>query len=178
MKFKSKVHIQWNQPRRCKFCGCQFTPKRPQDEQQMFCTSPHKDAYYATGSMPFPKLIDRLKKEILREFGTELREEFREQIDEHVHEAIAAALREQRKVFDAELRQLYANRDDTSQAESNQTTSEFNTQPSGAGTDPAIEAPASGSRTGNEAAGATKPPSVRRNSRAGEAVGTQPGVSA
>jgi hypothetical protein len=56
-------------PRRCKYCRAIFVPARPQDAQAKFCEPNHRKAYHRYGGLPFDKLMDRVRKEIKREFA-------------------------------------------------------------------------------------------------------------
>lgn len=167
MKFKEKTHIPWSTPRRCKFCGCQFTPKRAQDEQQVFCQASHRDAYYRSGAMPFPKLIDELKKQILNDFAEQMREEFAL--------AIRAEVEKLQKTVAPDVRQAYANFDGHENTDNHPDPhlSEPHLD------DPAAretEAEASADASGAGAAVDVESPAVRGDSAVGAKSGDQPGL--
>lgn len=51
-------------PRQCKYCKAKFTPARPQDKDAKFCEPNHRKAYHRYGSLPFDKLMERVRKEM------------------------------------------------------------------------------------------------------------------
>jgi hypothetical protein len=39
--------MNWDAPRKCRFCKTTFRPKRPQDSEQRFCCPEHRAAFNA-----------------------------------------------------------------------------------------------------------------------------------
>lgn len=59
-------------PRQCRYCKARFTPRRPQDADQRFCSPTHRKAFHKYGGLPFDKLLDRMRKEVRAMIRAEL----------------------------------------------------------------------------------------------------------
>ena len=51
--------------KRCKYCRAKFTP-RAQGSEQLFCSANHRKNYHKYGTLPFDRLMDRVRKELAR----------------------------------------------------------------------------------------------------------------
>ena len=57
---------EWKRPRKCRFCPCVFTPKRPQDVRAEFCCPEHRKAFHKQGGpAPYKKLLEKIKRDLL-----------------------------------------------------------------------------------------------------------------
>lgn len=72
---KRKVKARYS-PRKCPHCNAVFLPQVRGGLQQRFCCPEHRKAYHQYGTLPFEKLMERIRKEI-RSIVREELEDFR-----------------------------------------------------------------------------------------------------
>ena len=59
-------------PRKCPHCKAVFTPLVRGGLEQRFCCPQHRKAFHQYGSLPFEKLMERIRKEIREIVRTEV----------------------------------------------------------------------------------------------------------
>lgn len=70
--------------KRCKYCTVAFTPPNTVNgKRQQFCSTDHQKAYWRSGKLAFPKLVERITKEVRKALLPEMRELLRQELTRH-----------------------------------------------------------------------------------------------